>query len=137
MNSVINLFRNDYDNPRANAQCNLSGRTHYADDGTLRYHSARILHAEATADRLLFAIVESVAGADKGRAYQFVIFDLFGTVLASTGEQPLPTKKAAINALRDVLATTDAKKVTLDAIKRETYWHAQEMKRLRLTVKGL
>lgn len=35
-----NLYRNEASDPRDNAQRNLSGRTHYVDDDTLRWQAA-------------------------------------------------------------------------------------------------
>jgi hypothetical protein len=69
--------------PKYNAQRNLSGRTHYADDGALRYFSARILSARDEAQGLLFVLIESVPKVAKNprKTKRFVVFDIFGTVL--------------------------------------------------------
>jgi len=67
--------------PLYNAQNALAGRTHYADDGTLKYFGARINRAWASRDGLIFHIVESVKHPSLGRVHRYVAFDVFGTVL--------------------------------------------------------
>ncbi len=37
----MNLYRSESNNPKWNAQSNLSGRTHYVDEDTLRWHKSR------------------------------------------------------------------------------------------------
>ena len=65
------------------AQENLSGRTHYCDEGTLRFFSSRIIKSSARLDGLVFVLVESVATGFRSseRGFRFVAFDLFGEVL--------------------------------------------------------
>jgi hypothetical protein len=66
---------------KRNAQINLDGRTHFADDGTLRYFKSRIVGACAIADGLLFKLTESSAMDMHGqsRGFRVHVFDLFGT----------------------------------------------------------
>ena len=69
--------------PKRNAQENLQGRTHYAEDETLKYFKARIVSAAADQNGLFFKIIESVA-VDYGntkRGFRVVVFDLFGYVV--------------------------------------------------------
>ena len=86
----VSLFRYAARDAKNNAQCNLSGRTHYADPDTLRYFSSRILSAGEVDRGLLFYVLESTAtNADKtARGFRFVIFDIWGTVVerASVGD---------------------------------------------------
>jgi hypothetical protein len=65
------------------AQRNLSGRTHYADDDTLRFFHARILSAQPQCEGSILVTVESVAAdmRNTSRGFRFVAFDLFGTVI--------------------------------------------------------
>ena len=69
--------------PKYNAQRNLEGRTHYADDDTLRFFKARILSSRTEVDGLLFVIVESVPNLSKNpaKSKRAVVFDIFGTVI--------------------------------------------------------
>jgi len=81
-----------------NAQRNLQGKSHYADNDTLRYHHARILNSNAILDGLFFKIVESVAldMHNTKRGFRVVVFDLFGnTVERKDLDQCFKTKKAA------------------------------------------
>jgi hypothetical protein len=76
----VELFGDKSSDPKHNAQKNLSGRTHYVNDDTLRFFGSRIISARPTDDGLFFKIVESVATEyDKSRrGFRVVIFDLFG-----------------------------------------------------------
>ena len=83
----MNLYRNERNNPKDNAQANLCGRTHYVDSDTLRFHKSRILVAKALSGGLLFGLVESYAVTPNNatytiaRAFRPVIFNLFGSVI--------------------------------------------------------
>ena len=63
-----------------NAQRNLSGRTHFADDANLRYFKSRIVGSSAFADGLLFKLTESSAMdiMRQSRGFRVHVFDLFG-----------------------------------------------------------
>ena len=65
------------------AQRNLTGKTHYVDEDTLKFFHARIVLTRAMQEGLLFGLVESVAkdSDNMSRGFRFVVFDLFGTVL--------------------------------------------------------
>lgn len=95
---------------KACAQANLSGRTHYADDDTLRFFHARILHAWPECEGLILTIVESVAADpdNRSRGFRFVAFDIFGTVIERPGIESLhKTSRAAEKALDAWLAGFD------------------------------
>ena len=68
---------------KACAQRNLSGRSHYAEDDTLRFFHARILRARPMCSGLVLVLIESVAADmhNRARGFRFVAFDIFGTVL--------------------------------------------------------
>lgn len=68
---------------KADAQANLTGRTHYVDSDTLKYFHARINSCRAVDNGALLLIVESVAAdyENRSRGFRFVAFDLTGTVL--------------------------------------------------------
>lgn len=65
---------------KRNAQENLQGRTHYAEDEALKFFKARIVSAHADADGLFFKMVESVAldYDNTRRGFRVIVFDLFG-----------------------------------------------------------
>lgn len=135
-----NLYRNESSDPKSNAQRNLVGRTHYVDDDTLRWHKSRVISARHTDGGLLFAIVTSDAldMNNSRRAFRYVIFDLFGTVLSRcdlehatrTGEQATKAMWAELNAM-------DAAAITREAIKREIKNHADEMYRVAADIARL
>lgn len=68
---------------KACAQRNLSGRSHYAEDATLRFFHARILRARPMCSGLVLVLVESVAEDmhNRSRGFRFVAFDIFGAVI--------------------------------------------------------
>lgn len=139
---MTTLYRNEGSDPKYNAQRNLSGRTHYVDDDTLRWHKSRIISARAVDNGLLFAIVTSDAldMNNTRRGFRFVIFDLFGNVIErtsidsdkATGDPgPYRTSAAAAKAMWAKLNEFDARAITDSAIKREIASHAREMEYLR------
>jgi hypothetical protein len=72
-----------FSNPMHYAQDQLTGRTHYVDDSTLRYFHARVIGAHNDADGLLFWIVESSAKDpdNNSRGFRPVVFDIFGDMV--------------------------------------------------------
>lgn len=79
----VSLFEHCGYDAKHMAQRNLSGKTYYADDDTLKLFNARINNARTSHEGLVFAMVESVASdfRNTSRGFRFVAFDLFGTVL--------------------------------------------------------
>ena len=136
----MNLFANQSYDIKIDAQCNLQGRTHYVDDATLRYHKARIIDASVHAQGLLFLLVESVARDSENtrRGFRFVIFDLFGFILARPDlENTFRTVTQARKALGITLAGIDAKAHTLAVIGEAEIARAREMEELRARVEKL
>lgn len=86
--------------PKYNAQRNLSGKTHYVDDDTLRFHKSRVLSAQAIHGGLLFRIITSDAldMHNTKRGFRAVVFDVFGTTIDRPKlEEATATKQAALN----------------------------------------
>lgn len=136
----MNLYRDESSNPKWNAQRNLSGRTHYVDDDTLRFHHARILRTHITDDGLLFALIESVAldPNNHTRGFRHVIFDVFGnTISRSALHDCVSTRKAAEKAMWNALNEISAIQVTREGIEREERNHKDEMDRARKTLAKL
>ena len=79
----LRLYRRESSDPTRDAQHNLDGRTHYADDDTLRWYKRRILAARADAEGLLFLVLTSDAAdfENRRRVFRVVAFDLFGTII--------------------------------------------------------
>jgi hypothetical protein len=132
---MTSLYSNKASDPKNNAQRNLTGRTYYVDDDTLRWHHSRILSARATAGGWLFAIVESVAldMRNTKRGCRYVIFDVFGDTVGTRVdlEHTWRRSEQAEKAMYKELDTLDAKAITLAAIERAEKYHADEMARMR------
>ena len=78
------LFESRYfSNPLHYAQDQLTGRTHYVDESTLRFFHSRVVGAHHDADGLLFWIVESTARdhENAARGFRSVVFNIFGEVV--------------------------------------------------------
>jgi len=72
-----------FNQPVHYAQDQLTGRTHYVDESTLKFFHARVIGAHWDAEGLLFWIVESSATDpdNNGRGFRPVVFDIFGEVV--------------------------------------------------------
>ena len=77
------LQRSLLSEPVAMAQDQLTGRTHYVDPDSLRFHHARVLRAKPICSGLFFRIVESCAAdyENTKRVFRFVVFDVWGNVV--------------------------------------------------------
>lgn len=76
-------YDNNGSSPAIKAQNALSGRTHYVDPATLRYHFARITSARPISMGAFYLIVESCAAdyQNTRRVFRAVCFDIFGTTV--------------------------------------------------------
>jgi hypothetical protein len=119
---IGSLYGNKSSYPKNNAQLNLAGRSHFAEDSTLRYFGSRINSAHETESGLLFYIVESsFLNYDKTeRGFRYAIFDIFGTSVARLPvEDALKTSEQARKAMWKELETFDTAehyKKALDSI---------------------
>lgn len=109
-------FDSYYTNAKHEAQRNLSGRTHYVDPDTLRFHKARVISTHLSPSHLLFAIVETSAGdwENKTRICRSVIFDVFGNVIE---RKEWPTPRAAGAYLGKLLPTFPSYSHTTNALR--------------------
>jgi len=116
---MTQLYRNHSSYPKPQAQMNLAGRTHYVDDGTLRFHHSRVLSAHVLYEGLLFSIVTSDAADmhNTKRVFRYVVFDVFGTVISRVKiDEGWSTRKAATNAMWSDVNQMDANQITRDGI---------------------
>jgi hypothetical protein len=131
----INLYeRKSYNSAKYDAQLNLSGRTHYVDDDTLRFHHARILETRTHDNGLLFSLIESCAKDmhNTSRTFRYVIFDLFGNVIARPDlEDGFNTSLKARKALYEKLNTFDAEQVTNEGFDKWETQHIRERDYIR------
>jgi hypothetical protein len=112
------LYRDESYNAKYNAQRNLSTRTHYVDNDTLKYFKARITYARHTHDGRLFCIVESlpIGGPDAARGFRFKVFDLVGNVLNHDNDTSYKTSAQALQAMREFVDGLDSVALNVDAL---------------------
>ena len=135
--TLITLYRAESCVPKANAQRNLAGRTHYVDDDTLKYHKSRIMSARALERGLLFGLVtlDALNAENTKRGFRYVVFDVFGYVVARVDlESAYRSRQKAAEAMYAWLETADAAALTRDAIERERRAFDAELTRLNATV---
>lgn len=104
------------------AQHHLTGRTHYVDDDTLKFHHSKVLDCGPTDNGLLCWIITSDAidMNNTRRGFRYVVFDIFGNVVSRVDlENAFKTSKKAKAALFDFLKSFDAKAATLEALARK------------------
>jgi hypothetical protein len=136
----MNLFRNESDHPKYNAQRNLMGRTHYVDNDGLRYHKSRVLKTVVSHGGMIFSIVESCAADPNGykRIFRPVIFDIFGTVLFRPKfEDSSRSRRPAEKAMWKALDAIDAKTHTLAAIDKSTEYYLNEMAQFKAQIERI
>jgi hypothetical protein len=133
----MNLYRCESSNAKWNAQRNLSGRTHYVDDDTLRFHKSRVLQSGTSDQGLIFWLVESVALVMDGskRGFRFVLFDIFGnTIERPSLEDSYRTAEQARRAMWDALNKISGMDITNKAIDDAERHSATEYANMRETV---
>lgn len=129
---LAELYQHKSSYPAIEVQQNLAGRTHYADAGTLKYFSARILTAHILDDGLILGFVESIAHPSLGRVYRPVFFDLFGTVVERCEiEDGFKTGAAARKAFWKRADELDAVAITLAALADRADRKARELDGMR------
>ena len=141
----IRPFRNCSCDPKFDAQQNLSGKTHYVEDGTLRYFQARISSSykidqlgESYGQWTLFAIVESVGSKPitiPGGKYRFRIFDVFGREV-SNSEDWFSSAESARKALFKRADEIDGITHTAERIKEEAGRMARDSKQALALLAG-
>lgn len=93
----LSLYRDESSNAKYDAQRNLAGRTHFADDATLRFHKSRILAGRVLHGGAFYYLRESTALTMDGsqRGHRVVLFDIFGNVINKVGLDDCATSGAA------------------------------------------
>lgn len=136
----MELYKTQSSDELCNAQRNLTGRTHYVDQDTLRFHKSRILRTAIVDKGLLFCLIESCAldMHNTRRGFRYVVFDVFGSTISSPSlEDCYSSKKAAEKAMWEAVNKIDAKLVTMEAIDRAEQYAMREYAEMRDTVRGL
>lgn len=110
-----------YTSAKLNAQLNLVGRTHYVDEGTLKFHHSRVMKTVITHSGMILGIVTSDAANmdDTKRGFRAVIFDITGAVIYREELEGMHNSSAmAEKALWAQINKLDIKKVAKQAIER-------------------
>ena len=124
----FSTFRCESADPTANAERNLSGRTHYADPDTRRYFRSRIVASGVECGGLLFCIVESMPmrHREDKRGFRYRVFDICGGVVDGKGITDPDcfhrTRKGAERALREALRDIDGIAATRAALDSYAEW---------------
>jgi hypothetical protein len=96
----LNTYDDRGSDPTLRAQDALSGRTHYCEPATLRWHKARITSARRISMGAFFMLIESCAAdyENTRRVFRAVCFDIFGTVVyrPDLDESSTSTQAAAV-----------------------------------------
>lgn len=128
----IKLFREYSGMPLNQAQRNLSERTHYVDDTTIRSFAAKVHSVHVLDEGMLLGMVESVQkgfNAEDGRCYRPVFFDLFGnTVYRPEIEDSFDSIKKAQADFWKQADMLDAEKITLEGIEKKYDAIEEELK---------
>lgn len=90
----IYTFQSESSYPQSNAQRNLKGRTHYTDEGTLKYFKSKILRSTESQSGLFFILQESLPHPELGRVRRNVLFNVLGTVISGRENWHKSAKKA-------------------------------------------
>lgn len=136
----VSLFTHKSCNPKYDAQQNLSGRTHYVEDDTLRWHHARVNSSARHADGLLFSITESVAldMHNRTRGTRCVVFDVFGTTVYHPDlENTFRTSDKARRGRDAFLASFDVAAHYKEALASKLSYAKDEVARLESAVDAL
>lgn len=131
---MTRLYRNESSNSKWDAQRNLSHRSHYVDDDTLRFHKSRIVYTHVIADGLSYMLVESYAvyPDNRRRAFRGVVFDIFGDVIDRPKlDEGYRTSEKALSVTMEVIKNLDFKAITMEGIKRQEKNTKQELSYLR------
>lgn len=115
------------------AQRALSGRTHYADDSTLRFFSARINQTRQDEDGLWFALRESLEMPGKGRVHRWCIFDIFGQCERTEERSTGAGADRLFAALRDGI---EWEARTIDGLERRSKHAIEDAERVLLALAG-
>lgn len=124
--------------PAADAERNLSGRTHFADPQTLRYFKSRILHSGMTGDRLVYWLIESnrFEPCEPEKNKRFVAFDVFGKQLFKQDSWH-KTSKAALAEGKQWLVSFDALAHTEAALRAKATRDAENAQAIFNTLAGV
>ena len=110
---------------------NLRHRNHYVEDGTLRYHKARVISSYHYADGLLFGLVESFADYDGNRKFRGVVFNLVGhCVYQLDADEAVNNSNKAQKLMMDFINSFDAQTDAVEALNSQKQWMTRDFDRV-------
>jgi hypothetical protein len=144
----MSFYEDKSDNYKYNAQRNLSGKSHYCEDETLRYFARRITYSTAICNGMLFAVIDShgIEYKNDKRGFFLTIFDPTGTTIdienvtkkTADPAKPwdnkriaYPTTQAARKALREIEPKINVVRIVSEAIHNIRYQAKSEIQQLR------
>jgi hypothetical protein len=101
----VRPYGDESGDPTRNAQRNTSGRTHYYDADTLKYHHSRVRSSSHEVSGLLFCAVcsDSLDMHNTKRGFRYVVHDVFGTCISRQGlDGVFSTSKACRKAMESL-----------------------------------
>ena len=127
----IEKFKYESSYPKNNAQMNLKHRNPYAEDGTLRYHKARVISSYHYADGLLFGLVESFAYYDGNRKFRGVVFNIVGhLVYRLDSDSAVNNSNKAHKLMMEFINSFDAQTETIEALNNQKQWMTRDFDRV-------
>lgn len=93
----ISPFSCESSNAKWNAQRNLSGRSHYYSDDTLKWHHSRICWSKLLANGLLHAALctDALDMHNTRRGFRVIVHDVFGTCVSRADLQDAKASRKA------------------------------------------
>lgn len=98
----VSRFESKSYDAKRNTQLNLSGRSFWASDETLRYFSCRIASSRIFHDGVFLVTLYSQASgpsSSDGREWNFIVHDMTGSSIHRGVDTAKKTRKAAENAM--------------------------------------
>lgn len=137
----IELFKERTGLPLNQAQRNLSGRTHYVDDSTLKGFGAKVHSVSIMDEGLVLGMLESLQkgfNAADGRVWRPVFFDVFGNVIYRPDiEESFDNQKEAMAEFWKQSNEIDAVQATLDGAKAKQQAMQNELEKFTELVDSL
>ena len=128
---MMKKFSDKSYNAKSNAQRNLSGLTHWADDATLKFFSCRISSAYDDASGLILCVKYSQAeGFHGGKTYGAIVFDVMGNAVHDIKAPTIAKRDKEAHTLF-AQCVTHADLITRTAIESQIRTHTRAIEYLR------
>ena len=132
----LRLFSDKSYDAKHNAQRNLDGKTHYVDEGTLKYFKCRILKCRVLDDGLILGIIESLPIPEQGNCKRVVFFDIFGNVIGKSRDTTFKTTDKADQFFWKESEKLDAIQITLEGLQEKKNYLQRQINDIDDVLKG-